>query len=61
LRLRRGAREDDLHVLSAALEHLDVALLLAETHVLVVLVLRREERALLRVHLDERFAARLLL
>ena len=48
-----AAREDHIHVLAAALEHLDVALLLPEDHVEVVFVVGRTEGTGLGVHLNE--------
>lgn len=58
---RDAAGQHQIHVLAGALEHLDVALFLAEDHVTVVLLLGRQVGGLLGVHLDERLAARLAL
>lgn len=53
--------EHHVHVVAGALKHFDVALLLAEDHVLVMLLLRRGVGRGLRVHLDEGFSAWLTL
>jgi hypothetical protein len=50
-----------VHVVARALEDFDVALLLAENHVLVVTLLCRQEGVALGAHLDESLAGRLTL
>lgn len=42
-RQSQAAREDEMHVFTRALEHFDVALLLAEDHVVVVALVSRLE------------------
>ena len=52
-RKRCRSREQVVHVVAGALEDLDVPLLLAEDHVLVVTLLCRQESVALATHLDE--------
>ena len=59
--LDEAAGENERHVLAAALEDLDVALLLAEDHVAVVAVGGGRMSAVLAVHLDESLSTRLTL
>lgn len=55
------AGQDEVHVLAAALEDFDVALLFAKVHVAVVALGRAGEGGGLAVHLDEGFAGWLAL
>ena len=54
----QAAREDDVHVLAGALDHLDRPLLVVHVEELARARLRRRLGGQLRVHLDERLAGR---
>lgn len=57
----QAAGKDEVHVVAGTLEYLDVAILFAEYHVFVVLLLGGGVRGRFRVHLDEGLATWLTL